>query len=249
MREPKTRAPKTNESLPRRLRPASTCSTGSLPGLRSKTARSSWAWSMSRRTRSPTAADFLEPAAAIAQARRLVAEGADILDIGAESTRPYGGMPSASSRRGRTGAARAGPRRDRRARRSGLDRHAQSRDRGLGARAGAAIVNDVWGLQRDPGMARVVGRARRPRHHHAQSRNRRSGDRHHRRRHRVLLRARSKSPDAPASRASEIVLDPGIGFGKTPEQSIDLHRPARRLARVRPAAPDRRIAQALHRIR
>src|SRR2546430_10627307 len=34
---------------------------------------------------------FLDPAAAIDQARRIVAEGADILDIGAESTRPYGG--------------------------------------------------------------------------------------------------------------------------------------------------------------
>ena len=33
---------------------------------------------------------FLDPQAAIAQSRRLVAEGADILDIGAESTRPYG---------------------------------------------------------------------------------------------------------------------------------------------------------------
>jgi Pterin binding enzyme len=33
---------------------------------------------------------FLDPQAAIAQTRRLAAEGADILDIGAESTRPYG---------------------------------------------------------------------------------------------------------------------------------------------------------------
>src|ERR1700723_3041215 len=33
---------------------------------------------------------FLDPQAAIAQARRLAAEGADILDIGAESSRPYG---------------------------------------------------------------------------------------------------------------------------------------------------------------
>ena len=33
---------------------------------------------------------FLDPGAAIEQARRMVAEGADILDIGAESTRPYG---------------------------------------------------------------------------------------------------------------------------------------------------------------
>src|SRR5215469_338815 len=34
---------------------------------------------------------FLAPERALAQARRLIAEGADIIDIGAESTRPYGG--------------------------------------------------------------------------------------------------------------------------------------------------------------
>src|SRR5258708_9080040 len=41
---------------------------------------------------------FFDPAAAIKQASRMVADGADILDIGAESTRPYGGavaVPSA----------------------------------------------------------------------------------------------------------------------------------------------------------
>src|SRR5215831_1169941 len=34
---------------------------------------------------------FLAPEQALAQARRLIADGADIIDIGAESTRPYGG--------------------------------------------------------------------------------------------------------------------------------------------------------------
>src|SRR5271168_227672 len=34
---------------------------------------------------------FLNPERALAQARRLIAEGADLIDIGAESTRPYGG--------------------------------------------------------------------------------------------------------------------------------------------------------------
>src|SRR5271165_5882142 len=34
---------------------------------------------------------FIDPSSAIDQARRMVAQGADILDIGAESTRPYGG--------------------------------------------------------------------------------------------------------------------------------------------------------------
>ena len=49
---------------------------------------------------------FLDPAAAIAQARRLADEGADILDIGAESTRPYGGACRCRSKK--SGAARAG---------------------------------------------------------------------------------------------------------------------------------------------
>src|SRR5215469_6742750 len=40
---------------------------------------------------------FLDPDAAIAQARRLADEGADIIDIGAESTRPYGGMEPISA--------------------------------------------------------------------------------------------------------------------------------------------------------
>src|SRR5689334_12154544 len=34
---------------------------------------------------------FLEPTAALAQGKRLVDEGADFIDVGAESTRPYGG--------------------------------------------------------------------------------------------------------------------------------------------------------------
>ena len=40
---------------------------------------------------------FLKTDDALAQARRMIAEGADILDIGAESTRPYGGMRPVSA--------------------------------------------------------------------------------------------------------------------------------------------------------
>ena len=36
---------------------------------------------------------FVAPERALAQARRMIAEGADIIDIGAESTRPYGSRP------------------------------------------------------------------------------------------------------------------------------------------------------------
>jgi len=40
---------------------------------------------------------FLDSAVAIDHARRMAAEGADILDLGAESTRPYGGMKPVSA--------------------------------------------------------------------------------------------------------------------------------------------------------
>ena len=45
--------------------------------------------------------------------------------------------------------------------------------------AGAAIANDVWGLQRDPGMARLARGAQRAGHRHAQPRPRRCRHRHH----------------------------------------------------------------------
>ena len=43
------------------------------------------------------AGQFLDSAVAIDHARRMVAEGADVLDVGAESTRPYGGMKPVSA--------------------------------------------------------------------------------------------------------------------------------------------------------
>ena len=85
--------------------------------------------------------------------------------------------------------------------------------------AGAAIVNDVWGLQRDPDMARVVAA------HDAPiiiMHNRDAADpaidiiadv--------IAFFARSLEIAAAAGIPRErIVLDPGIGFGKTPQQSI-----------------------------
>src|SRR5262249_52218102 len=44
----------------------------------------------------PDGGRFLDPKPAIDQAGRMIAEGADVLDIGAESTRPYGGAVAVS---------------------------------------------------------------------------------------------------------------------------------------------------------
>ena len=66
---------------------------------------------------------FLDPHERLAHARAMIAEGADIIDIGAESTRPYGGQApvSAAEERKRAGA---GPGGGGHARRAGFDRHA-----------------------------------------------------------------------------------------------------------------------------
>jgi dihydropteroate synthase len=161
---------------------------------------------------------FLDPTDAIDQARRMIAEGADVLDIGAESTRPYGGavvVPTAEEMRrlGPVLPAVVG---------LGVPVSIDTMKAEVAAwalAAGAAIVNDVWGLQRDGELGRVVAQ-------HAVPviimHNREAAD------PAIDILADicaffSRSLDI-AARAGiarqNIVLDPGIGFGKTPEQSL-----------------------------
>lgn len=161
---------------------------------------------------------FLDPQHAIAQAKRMIAEGADIIDIGAESTRPYGGQQpvSADEEIARLRplladiVALGTP--------VSIDTMKASVAR-FALDAGAAIINDVWGLQRDAGMAQVAADYRAP-----------------------IVAMHNREAVDPAidimtdiaqffSRTLEIAdraglardriaLDPGIGFGKTPEQSM-----------------------------
>jgi dihydropteroate synthase len=161
---------------------------------------------------------YLDPQAAIVHARRLAAEGADILDVGAESTRPYGGAVRISLEEER---ARLAPLlSDVGA--LGVPVSIDTLKAAIAAWAldlGAAIVNDVWGLQGDADMARVVAEHQAPVVivHNRMSVDpaidivaevtdffRRSLD----------IAARAGIP------RQRIVLDPGIGFGKTPEQSL-----------------------------
>ncbi len=98
---------------------------------------------------------FLEPAAAIEQARRLAAEGADIIDIGAESTRPYGGALPVTAEEELERLERVLPAVATIGVPVSVDT-IKARVAAWALEAGAVIVNDVWGLQRDPDMARVV---------------------------------------------------------------------------------------------
>src|SRR5205085_2150949 len=97
---------------------------------------------------------FIAPEDALAQAHRMVAEGADIIDIGAESTRPYGSQPVTAEeelRRLEPVFAEIVA--------LGVPVSIDSMKSSVVAWAldrGAAIVNDVWGLQRDAGMASLI---------------------------------------------------------------------------------------------
>jgi dihydropteroate synthase len=161
---------------------------------------------------------FIAPESALAQARRMIAEGADIIDIGAESTRPYGGSQKV--------AAEEELRRLEPVLKEvvalGVPVSIDSMKSDVVAWAldrGAVIANDVWGLQRDAGMAHLIAARNVP---VVVMHNRDSVD--------PALDimkdiadffARTLDIAAKAGVAREnIVLDPGIGFGKTPEQSM-----------------------------
>jgi dihydropteroate synthase len=162
---------------------------------------------------------YPSPAAAIEAGMRMVAEGADIVDVGGESTRPgYRPVDAAEELRrvmpvitGLVQATRTP---------ISIDTY-----KAVVAQAalekGARMVNDVWGLQGDPDMARVVAA------HGAAI---------------VVMHNRDTVDPAidiiddvrafftrsldRAKRAGirddRIVLDPGIGFGKSLEQNLQV---------------------------
>src|ERR1700754_1474541 len=97
---------------------------------------------------------------ALAQARRMIAEGADIIDIGAESTRPYGSEPIAGDEE----LARLQPVLPDVVS-LGVPVSIDSMKSDVVAWAldqGAVIANDVWGLQRDGGMAGLIAERQAP---------------------------------------------------------------------------------------
>jgi dihydropteroate synthase len=160
---------------------------------------------------------FDAPERALGQARRIIAEGADIIDIGAESTRPYGAEPVSAEeelRRLQPVLAEVVS--------LGVPVSIDSMKSATVAwalGAGAAMANDVWGLQRDPAMAGLLA-----------ARNSPVIVMHNRDRVDANIDIMKDIADffarslAIAAKAGispgNIVLDPGIGFGKTPEQSM-----------------------------
>jgi len=160
---------------------------------------------------------FLAADAAVAHAKRMAAQGCAIVDIGGESTRP-GATPVAEAeelaRIGAVVAHLAGE--------LTVPLSVDTYKAGVARRAvelGAVMINDVWGLQRDRAMADTVAAAEAAvviMHNRSETDDaldivadlRRFFDRS------LALAIRAGIPDR------HIVLDPGIGFGKTARQNI-----------------------------
>lgn len=170
-------------------------------------------------------------AAAVAQGRAMADAGADILDVGAESTRPrqtYGDHPDVDAR---TELALAIP--VVRALASELgDRVRISIDTSKGVvaaaalEAGASIVNDVWAATRDPGTADAVAAA--PGTHLVLMHNQ-DGTEYRDGVYATVVAWMRDAIDGAIARGVErdrLIVDPGIGFGgKETQANLELlHR-------------------------
>lgn len=172
---------------------------------------------------------FLAPQAALAQARKLAAEGADIVDVGAESTRPGHTPLSAEEEWARLEPMLAALVADCGVPVSIDTYKAATARRAL--RAGVALVNDIWGLQRDPDMARIIAEAGAG---VVVMHNRESVDAD------IdivsdMMRFYERSlalAEAAGVAENRILLDPGVGFGKTREQDFAALRAVPALLRL-----------------
>jgi dihydropteroate synthase len=155
--------------------------------------------------------------AALAQARKLVADGADVIDVGAESTRP-GHTPVPLDEEWRRLAPLIGPLLGAIATPVSIDTYkAEVARRSIAT--GVSIVNDVWGLQRDPEMASVVadGGAVVVMMH-----NRDAVDPEvdiEADMQRFFERSLTLAEAAGIPR-QHMLIDPGVGFGKTKAQNL-----------------------------
>ena len=149
---------------------------------------------------------------------RMEAEGADFLDVGAESTRP-GSVPiSAEEELDRLLPALQAVASSVQVPISVDTYKAQVARRAV--EFGAAIINDVWGLKADPRLAKVVAEtgAALIIMHNQKTRRYRDllGDISDSLRRSVVLAREAGVPN------EQIILDPGIGFGKTAEHNLEL---------------------------
>ncbi len=156
--------------------------------------------------------------AAVAQGKRFAAEGADILDIGGESTRPNAAPVSDDEE-----LRRVIPVIERLAREVSLPLSVDTYKVDVARRAlsaGAGMINDIWGLQRDPRLAELAAEWKAPLIMMSNQRGRDCRD--------IIpevisaLRAGVNLALERGVPRENIIVDPGVGFGKTLEQNLEI---------------------------
>jgi dihydropteroate synthase len=162
-------------------------------------------------------------ATAVARAESMAAAGADIVDVGGESTRPSRNREEISAD---VELSRVLPVIRELAGRLSVPVSIDTRKAAVAAAAvdaGAVIVNDVWGLRGDPGMAPVI--AARPGIGVVAMHNQHGTD------YGDLLedvcqglRQSLAVAEKAGIAASQVIIDPGFGFAKTPAHNLELIR-------------------------
>jgi len=160
---------------------------------------------------------FNEVEAGVRHARQMVEEGADIIDVGGESTRPGAAEVTLDDELKRVvpliQAIRANVNVP-----ISIDTY-KAKVAEAALNAGANIVNDVWGLQREPEIAKVAAKAGAP----VIAMHNQKGHEYDEDIIASMIKFFKKSIqialDAGVPK-EHIILDPGIGFGKTPAQNV-----------------------------
>ena len=167
---------------------------------------------------------FVDPTQAIAHGKRAIDEGAVLVDVGGESTRPSAEPVSSEDEIARVEPVLAGLR--------GLATSIDTSKAAVARRAldlGAELVNDVTALRGDPEMAGVVadgGAFVCLMHMQGEPRTMQVAPRYDDVVSDVLAFLEERVAFAVENGIAEerIAVDPGIGFGKTPDQNLELLR-------------------------
>ena len=167
---------------------------------------------------------FVEPSAAHEHARRLVADGAALVDVGGESTRPGAAPVTVQEELARVVPVLEGV--------SGLPLSIDTSKAEVARRAlelGAELVNDVTALGGDTAMAEVVAEGDAYvclMHMQGEPRTMQAAPHYDDVVSDVLafLEERVAFAVEQGIREDRICVDPGIGFGKTPDQNLELLR-------------------------
>lgn len=163
---------------------------------------------------------YLDVDAAVAHAREMIADGADLLDIGGESTRPQHTPVGVDEE-----LHRVLPVLERLAPGCPVPISIDTTKATVARRAlaaGATIINDQWGLQRDPQMAGVAAEYNAP----VIVMQNQSGTHYTELMADIIafLRRSISIAESAGVSAERVIVDPGIGFGKTPVQNLETLR-------------------------